>query len=88
MFPRGYLYPSWRTPVFQRCRNSVVFCVDCIQHGERKLVVSVYVKQVLKDTLRVEFIPASLAITFQTRFVILSMINDTYAMVTCEIKLF
>ena len=32
--------------------------------------MSVYVKQVVRDTLRVEFFSASFAVTFQTRFVV------------------
>jgi len=44
--------------------------VECIQNGETKLVVSVYVKQVVNDSLRVEFSTTSLSLTFQTRSVV------------------
>ena len=58
------------------CSKTVVLCVKCVQNGERKLVVSVYVKQVVKASIRVEFDLSSLAITFQTRFVVFSMVVD------------
>ena len=52
-----------------------VLCIDCVQHGERKLVVSIYVKQVVKDTLRIDFTTSSLTVTFQTRFDVQSVTN-------------
>jgi len=55
--------PGWESLTYK-------FAVDCVQNGEKKLVVSVYVKKVIRETLRVAFCSTSLGLTFQTRFVV------------------